>query len=219
LANTGSEDNMHLHGSNLETPGYREGAFRRLMGALFRPAKPSRRDRAIYLTPTAVALALVFCTLAGLGCSSDKREVEDLAFQWIEGIKNGDAETIERIIDWRLWYSVSSGGVSPGDQGANAPGRRTPAGSDPGEVLTEDQQYQKDLLISVLSADEVIAAQYLTAKHDIKRVSIKGSEALVEISQVDRTTADKRLVVLQMHKDQVAGWRIYKFRMEELEEV
>jgi hypothetical protein len=167
----------------------------------------------------------MLCLLAGFGCSSDKRSVEDVALQWVEGIKTGNPETFERIIDWQRWYSTYStarrtGTGSPGDQGQENenPKRRIAARPGQTEEMPEDLEYQKGLLVSVLSTDRLLATQYLTAENEIKRVSVKKSEAVAEISQEDRTTGRRRRIILQMHKDPDAGWRIYRFTQEELQD-
>jgi hypothetical protein len=142
--------------------------------------------------------------------------VEDVAMQWVDCMKNGDAETLEKIIDWELWYSVHSKGDASGEGSGSA---RPPADADRTEEEQGYLEYQKSLLLAVLSTDRVIASQYLAAVNEVKRVSIKGDEALAEIAQDDRTSGERRRVILQMHKDPDAGWRIYSFRKEDLEEV
>jgi hypothetical protein len=149
--------------------------------------------------------------------------VEDVALQWVEGIKNGDAETFEKIIDWERWYSVYSSGRetgtgTPGEQepGSESQRRRIAARPDQSAEMSEDLEYQKSLLVTVLSTDRGLATQYLTAENEITRVSVKESEGVAEISQEDRTTGKRKRIVLQMHKDPDAGWRIYKFSQEEL---
>jgi hypothetical protein len=173
----------------------------------------------------AVTGLLLLCMAACLACSSDKREVRHVALQFVEGIKNGDAETLDGIMDWERWYSVYTAGNRPGPA-ADESGdkkkhtkegmRRSKEGSGEDEGMSEDFKEQKDLLLSVLSSDRILALRYLTAEHAIKRISINGLEARVEISQEDRTTGEKRLLTLQLHKDPEAGWRIYKFLSEDL---
>jgi len=195
--------------------GDREGSVRRSLTRSAPSPTGSRRSNGIVHSALAAAL-ISLCLFTALGCSSDRSRVEEVAMQWVDGIKNGNAETLEKIIDWELWYSVYSKSDAPGDESGGA-GPPTTSG------LTDEEQdyleYQKSLLLAVLSTDKLIASQYLTAVNEINRVSIKGDEALAEIAQDDRTSGERRRIILQMHKDPGAGWRIYSFRKEDLEEV
>lgn len=216
---------MHLHRPTTEVTRQRENARRRSRDTLPVPHKGRGRTGSLHSIKPAAAALFILCLLTGLGCSSDKRNVEDVALQWVEGIKTGNPETFERIIDWQRWYSTYSkpgrtGTGSPGEPGQEneKPRRRIAARPGQTEEMPEDLEYQKGLLVSVLSTDKVLATQYLTAINEITRVSVKKSEAVAEISQEDRTTGRGRRIILQMHKDPDAGWRIYKFTQEELED-
>ena len=193
----------------------RGGRIRRSpTGSALSPGVSGRSRGVAHFASAAVLISL--CLITALGCSSDKRQVEDIAMQWVDGIKSGNVETLERIIDWELWYSVHSKGAAPGEGSARTGSPSTSGQSDERQA---DLEYQKSLLLGVLSTDRVIALQYLTAVNKIKTISIKGDQAIAEISQEDRTSGERRRVILQMHKDPEVGWRVYKFRKEDLEEV
>jgi hypothetical protein len=172
----------------------------------------------------ALGLILLFI-IAAPGCSRDKRQVENVALQFVEGMKNGDADTFEKIMDWDRWYSVQSSGTAAGTakqgssddrQRPDSQNRKSVKGLAQGGRESEDFKKQKDMLLAVLSSDRVLKLRYLTADHDIKRVTVDGPEAVAQVNQKDRATGERRLITLWLHKDPDGVWKIYKFLSEDL---
>ncbi len=168
------------------------------------PREP-RRAKATKSRWARAGLAPVLVTCCGLivslcvsGCSPEKAEVEEVAWQFVEAIKHQDTETLERIIDWELYYAQSTAVAE--EEGEE------------GEPL--DTEYQKELLLRVISRDRGMALTYLTAENSMENVAVKGDEATARILQVDRATGEERVVALQLKKTGNEGWKVYNFNTE-----
>lgn len=176
---------------------------RRLARARPGGVPPEARPRVTRLVaPRRAARAYAVLALAGaafafgsLGCSSQKDQVEEVAWRFVEAIEKQDVGTLDKIIDWERYYAY-------GKEDSGAAGRGSP------EV---DVEKEKDLLLSVLARDRELALNYLTAQNSIAKVSVDREEARVVVRQVDRATDEERTVTLLLHREENGEWKIYRF--------
>jgi hypothetical protein len=145
------------------------------------------------------ALILAALALGNLGCSSGNAQVEEVVWKFVDAIKKQDVATLDKIIDWERYYAY---------------GKKENGGS----VSDIDVDKEKNLLLSVLARDRVLAVNYLTARSSIANLSVKGDEAQAEVLQVDRATGESRTVTLLLHKEENGVWKIYRFSTSAQEE-
>jgi len=167
------------------------------------------------------AWLLGFCLLVGWGCSADKRQVEDVAFQFVEGIAQQDPQILDTAVDWERYFSVEPDEGAPGTKNRRSRRRGNEGDalepSSPARGTPDWVEQQKNTLLGLLMSDRSLAISYLTADHSIEKTTIDGNEARVEISQKDRATGEENRLTLQLYKHPEKGWKIYKFRSEEVD--
>jgi len=148
--------------------------------------------------PITLRLVIVSLTAATLAaCAGDRKKVQETAVAFVHSIETRDTTMLNEIMDWERFYSYDGKGR-----------RRTGL----------DADKEKTLLLAMISRDEGLSMQYLTCDNYIRKVSVRGREAEVEILQSDRATGTRRKLKLLLEKLRDGTWKIYRFETKKLDE-